>query len=126
MALCVVVPETDLHMGPGFQYPTSSWKLSVHTPLMKLDSWNDWYKIADVDGDVHWVHASFVIQGYFCSIVKVKSTILRNGPGEQYQKITDSSKYQVFRFVRKQGKWSQVANEDEEGFWIQTAATWTQ
>ena len=125
-ALCVVEPETYLHVGPGFEYPKSSWKLNINTPLKKLDSWNDWYKVADVDGDIHWVHTGAVIEGYFCLIVKVKKTVLRTGPGERYEKITDSQKYQVFRFVQKQGKWAQVANEEGEGFWLLTASTWVQ
>ncbi|MBF0276548.1 MAG: hypothetical protein HQM13_02095 [SAR324 cluster bacterium] len=126
MALCVNVPETELYMGPGFQYAKSSWKLSVNTPLRKLDSWDDWYKVSDVDGDIHWVHTSSVIQGYFCVIVKVQSTALRNGPGERYEKIMDSEKYEAFRLVKKQGPWSQVANEEEKGFWILSSATWVQ
>ncbi len=125
-ALCVVVPKTTLHEGPGFDYPQTSWELSVYTPLRKIDTWDTWYKVVDVDGDTHWVHTSAVASGSFCLIIKVDRTPLREGPDTRYDPIREAKKYEVFRFARRKGKWIQAADEDGNGFWLLASATWVQ
>lgn len=126
MALCVVRPETFLRVGPGFEYPVSSWELDLYTPLEKLETWNNWYEVRDVDGDVHWVHMSEVREGEYCLTVKIDKTHLRRGPAPHYEILKEAKKYDSFRFVRRQGKWSQVANDAGEGFWLLSQAAWVQ
>lgn len=124
-ALCVVNQGTTLHSGPGFQYPKTSWDLSTHTPLKKLDVWNDWYKVSDVDGDVHWVHSGATADGYSCLIVKIDKAILRGGPGKRYHEAESVLKYHVFRLSNKKEKWLQV-NYEDEWFWLLDSSVWIQ
>ncbi len=125
-ALCVVESNTDLHSGPGPDYPKTSWSLAEYTPLRKLDTWNDWIQVADMDGDEHWVHASAVMSGSYCLAIKVDRTHLYSGPGTEYEMVRVGRKYEVFRFVKRQGKWVQMADETGEGFWVSTHEVWVQ
>ena len=125
-ALCVVLPNTFLRAGAGFEYPKSSWELSLYTPLQKRDTWNAWYEVSDVDGDVHWVHMSAVMEGQYCLTIKIDKTHLRLGPGKEYEILQEAKKYDSFQFLRRQGRWSQVANGEGKEFWVLTAATWVQ
>lgn len=126
LALCVVNQGTTLHSGPGFQYPKTSWDLSIHTPLKKLDVWDDWYKVSDVDGDMHWVHSGAVVEGYSCLIIKVDKAILREGPGKRYREVEVVLKYQVFRFGNKREKWLQVYYNEDEWLWLLDSSVWIQ
>lgn len=124
--LCVIEPNASLHSGPGWDHPKTSWALKSYTPLRKLDTWNDWYEVSDLDGDTHWVHSGVVIDHQYCVTIKTEQTFLREGPGHHYPEITMGSKYEVFRYIRRSGKWLQVANIDGEGFWLLQKHAWVQ
>ncbi len=126
MALCVVVPGATLHAVPGFDAPKTSWDPPIYTPLRKIDTWNEWFKVADVDGDIHWIHTSAVASGSYCLIIKVDKTPLRDGPDKRYDQVREAKKYEVFRFARRKGKWIQATNEKGEGFWLLAKTTWIQ
>ncbi|MGK5092216.1 SH3 domain-containing protein [Deltaproteobacteria bacterium TL4] len=125
-ALCTGVSDAVLRAGAGTQFPQTSWTLKKYTPLQKLDPWDDWYHVADVEGDQHWVHQQDLLENTFCFIIKVEKALLREGPGPQYPYLREAQKYEVFRFSRHQGEWTQGISEKEEYVWVISKDIWVQ
>lgn len=55
LALCVKVPEANLRSGPGTKYE-KTWEVFKYIPFKTISKKGNWYKVADVDGDMHWIY----------------------------------------------------------------------
>ncbi len=124
-ALCVKVPEANLRSGPGTKFE-KTWEVFKYMPFKKLASKGNWYKVNDVDGDVHWVYSKLVTSEYNCAVVKVDKANVRKGPGEKYSKIPMSPalKYDSFKVVKMQPPWVKVIDEFGDSGWIFRKLLW--
>ena len=125
-AHCVSVPQATLYNGPGKEYPKTEWKPVQYTPFRYLDNSNEWYKVQDVDGDIHWIHQSEVIRSMFCFVAKVQALDLWEGPGSSYGQAGRAKKYDSFRFVKRQGNWVSGLNADGFQIWVNAKEVWVQ
>jgi len=126
-ALCVKVPEANLRSGPGTNHK-KTWQVFKYMPLEKISAKGDWYKVRDVDGDVHWIFSRLVTDGFKCAVVKVDEANIRTGPGTNHPK-TDMSpalRYYSYRVLKIDGKWVQLKDEYDNTAWIYRNLLWIQ
>ena len=125
MALCVTAEKANLRSGPSTKYRIS-WKVYRDMPLRRLSRKGSWYRVADVDGEKHWIHKNLVTGKYKCAVVKRDKVNLRRGPGTKYGKVDKGKKYEAFKYVRRHSKkknWAQV--KDAYGtYWIHRKLIW--
>jgi len=126
-ALCVNVPEANLRSGPGTKFE-KTWEVFKYMPFNKLSKKANWYKIKDVDGDVHWVYTKLVTSKFKCAVVKVDKANVRSGPGEKYSKTSMSPalKYDSFKVIKIQPPWAKVVDEFGDSGWIFRKLLWIQ
>jgi SH3-like domain-containing protein len=126
-ALCVNVPEANLRSGPGTKYE-KTWEVFKYMPFNKLSKKANWYKIKDVDGDIHWVYSKLVTSKIKCAVVKVDKANVRSGPGEKYSKTSMSPalKYDSFKVIKIQAPWAKVVDEFGDSGWIFRKLLWVQ
>ncbi len=126
-ALCVNVPEANLRSGPGTKYE-KRWLVFKYTALKRLSRKGGWYKVKDVDGDVHWINAKLVTSRFNCAVVKVRRANVRSGPGTRYRKtaLSPAIKYDAFKVIKRKGAWVKVMDEFGEKGWIYRKLLWIQ
>ena len=125
-ALCVNVSEANLRYGPGTRHE-KTWKVFKYMPFRKLYKEGNWYKVKDVDGDVHWVYKNLVTDKYKCAAVKTKTVNIRSGPGTKYKKLTSpAEKYTSFKVIDTKGSWVKVQDEYGDTGWIFKDLLWIQ
>ncbi|RME67097.1 MAG: hypothetical protein D6778_03755 [Nitrospirae bacterium] len=127
MALCVKVPVANLRAGPGTNYK-KTWQVYKYMPLRRIGKKGDWYKVKDVDGDIHWVFKNLVTSRYKCAVVKKDEANIRTGPGTHYKQteLSPALRYDTFRVLRIKGKWVKVRDEFGEEGWIYRPLLWIQ
>ncbi|NOX20095.1 MAG: SH3 domain-containing protein [Nitrospirae bacterium] len=127
MGLCVISEEANLRSGPGTNYD-KNWQVFKYMPLKKIKKKGKWYKVKDVDGDVHWIYGKLVTDKIKCAVVKVDKANVRKGPGTNYPK-TDFSpaiKYDSFKVLKKKGPWYKLVDEFGQVGWIHKKLLWVQ
>lgn len=126
-ALCVNVPEANLRSGPGTKYE-KTWEVFKYMPLRKLSKKGNWYKVKDVDGDIHWIYQKLVTDKIRCAAVKVDKANVRNGAGTNYSKkaMSPALKYDSFKVVKIAASWVKVVDEFGDVGWIFRKLLWVQ
>jgi SH3-like domain-containing protein len=126
-ALCVNVPEANLRGGPGTKYERT-WQVFRYMPLKKLREKGGWYRVRDVDGDIHWIYGKLVTEEFSCGVVKVPEANIRSGPGTNHGKTAASPalRYYSFRIMKTRGDWVQVRDEYGVTGWIAKRLLWIQ
>ena len=124
-ALCVTVPEANLRSGPGTNYE-KTWEVFKYMPFKKLSQKGNWYKVQDVDGDMHWIYRKLVTGKFECAVVKVDKANVRSGPGTKFDKkyFSPSLKYDSYKVLTRKGKWVKVLDEFGETAWIFRKLVW--
>jgi SH3-like domain-containing protein len=124
-ALCVKVEKANLRQGPGTRFE-KSWQVYEYMPLKKIGRRGDWYKVADVDGDTHWVHRKLVTDSMHCAVVKVDSANVRSGPGTGYAKspLSPVGRYYSFKVIGRKGAWVKVRDELFAQGWMARKLLW--
>ncbi|HEB74943.1 MAG TPA: hypothetical protein ENJ04_01145 [Nitrospirae bacterium] len=127
LALCVSAPEANLRGGPGTKYE-KRWLVFKYTALKKIAKRKGWYKVRDVDGDVHWIFGRLVTDRYRCAVVKVEKANVRIGPGTRFKKsaMSPAIKYDSFKVIRRKGEWVKVMDEFGDKGWIHRKLLWIQ
>ncbi len=127
LALCVKVQTANLRSGPGTKYE-KTWQVFKYMPLKKIGSKGNWYKVRDVDGDVHWIYKKLVTSKYRCAVVKAREANIRKGPGTKYKKtdLSPAIKYDTFKVIKIKGNWVKVVDEFGEVGWIYKKLLWIQ
>ncbi len=127
LALCVKVQTANLRSGPGTKYE-KTWQVFKYMPLKKIGSKGKWYKVRDVDGDVHWIYKKLVTSKYRCAVVKAREANIRKGPGTKYKKtdLSPAIKYDTFKVIKIKGDWVKVVDEFGEVGWIYKKLLWIQ
>ncbi len=124
-ALCVKVPTANLRKGPGTKYE-KTWHVFKYMPFKKLTKKGKWYKVQDVDGDVHWIWSNLVTSKIDCAVVKINEANVRSGPGTKFGKNTLSPaiKYDSFKVIKRKGKWVKIIDEFGNTGWIFRKLLW--
>ncbi len=126
-AFCVNVEKANLRQGPGTGFE-KSWEVYEYMPLKKIGQQGDWYKVEDVDGDVHWVYRKLVTDNLHCAVVKVDKANVRTGPGTGYAKsaLGPVEQYYSFKVIGTKGAWVKVHDEVFDEGWIAQKLLWVQ
>jgi SH3-like domain-containing protein len=124
-ALCVNVPEANLRSGPGTNYE-KTWEVFQYMPFKKLTAKGNWYRVQDVDGDIHWIYNKLVTDKFRCAVVKVETANIRNGPGTNYSKsaLSPLFKYDAFKVLQTKSSWVKVVDEFGDTGWIFRKLLW--
>ncbi len=125
--LCVKTSSANLRKGPGKKYE-KTWEVFKYMPLKKLAKKGNWYKVKDVDGDIHWIFGGLVTDKYKCAVVKVDKANIRTGPGKKYRfsELSPAIRYDSFRVLKIKGKWVKVKDEFGDTGWIFRKLLWIQ
>lgn len=126
-SLCINVPEANLRGGPGTKYD-KTWEVFKYMPFNKLSRKGDWYRVKDVDGDVHWIYRKLVTEKFNCAVVKVDKANVRSGPGTRYGKnaLSPALKYDSFKVLKTRSSWVKVSDEFGDSGWISKKLLWIQ
>ncbi len=124
-ALCVKLPSATLRAEPKISAATT-WIVSKYTPLLRLDRRGSWYKVQDMDGELHWIHSSSVTSDYHCLTVRVNITSLRQGPGKQYPIVERpvADRYTNFKRLGNEDDWYQVEDVNGVKGWVNESNVW--
>lgn len=126
-ALCVNVHEANLRSGPGTDNQ-KTWTVYMYMPFKVLEQKDGWYKVEDVDGDVHWIFGKLVDEKMQCATVKVDKANVRSGPGTDYDKtpLDHYEHYHSFKVVKDKGEWVQIIDENGNEGWVFKNLIWIQ
>ncbi len=126
-ALCVNVPEANLRSGPGTKFE-KTWEVFKYMPFHKLTLKGNWYKVKDVDGDIHWIYKKLVTDKFRCAVVKVDKANVRSGPGTGYSKnsLSPALKYDSFKVIKIKPSWVKAVDEFGDTGWIFRKLLWIQ
>jgi SH3-like domain-containing protein len=124
-AICVNVSEANLRKGPGTHYE-KTWEVFKYMPFKQLRKKGEWYRVRDVDGDVHWIYKQLVTDKFNCAVVKNNEANVRSGPGTKYKKSSLSPviKYESFKVIKRKGSWVKVEDEFGDSGWIFRKLLW--
>jgi len=125
LALCVTSSEANLRNGPGTRYGVT-WRVFTNMPLKKIAQRGSWYKVADIDGDQHWIHRKLVSSKLHCGVVKTSRANVRTGPGTHYPQLdwSPARKYYAFEVLYHSGRWTKIKDEYGDTGWIAKSLTW--
>lgn len=121
-ALCVQEPQAKLRKGPSTRWPITA-EVIQYTALEKLSKQKGWYRVKDVDGEIHWVREDIVTSKYSCATVKDDIANLRAGPGKKFEmlKYSPVEKYLSFRVLEKKGEWLKVEDLEGDSAWVMSS-----
>jgi len=127
LALCVSSPYANLRSGPNTKYE-KTWEVLKYTPLILLKKKGQWYRVKDLEGDVHWVYSPLVTSKYKCAMIKNEKANIRKGPGTNYAQVEESpgKQYYSYKVVKIKGDWVKVADEFGTNGWIFRKLLWIQ
>ncbi|MBX7230897.1 MAG: hypothetical protein K1X29_02325 [Bdellovibrionales bacterium] len=104
-----------------------SWVVGRYMPLVEVERKKNWIKTLDLDGETHWVRSSDVTTRLRCVVVRVQSSLLRKGPGQNYPlaEIQKVNKYMAFKRNEAEPEdWYQVEDESGGQYWILAHHVW--
>lgn len=125
-AVCVTSDTANLRSGPGTKYGIS-WKVQKYMPFDVIRSSRGWYRVKDLDDDIHWIYKKLVTSRYYCAVVKTTTANMRTGPGSQYAKspiYPVANQYDSFRLLKQKGKWAHVEDPDGDRYWVHRSLIW--
>jgi SH3-like domain-containing protein len=124
--LCVSVKKAYLRQTPN-QNSKVSWIVGKHMPLEGVGRVRDWYKVKDMDSQVHWVHMNSVTSQGLCVAVTKSGTKLHAGPGSKY-KLADFSiadRYYPYRTLDHDENWILVQDDRGNKGWVNSNLLWS-
>jgi len=126
-ALCVNSPEANLRSGPGTKYE-KTWEIFKYMPLKEISKKGNWYKVKDVDSDIHWIYRKLVTNKFRCAVVKGENIAIRKGPGTSFEKtyFSPAMRYDPFKIMQVKGSWVNVVDEFGNAGWIYKKLLWIQ
>lgn len=124
-ALCVSSDVANLRGGPGPSFPVT-WTVGKYTPLVEVDGKNGWYKVKDMEGEIHWIYRNLVSKRLKCVSVKVKRANLRTGPGTKfpYAAYQVADKYFPFKRINQKDDWYHLVDASGNKFWLHESTLW--
>lgn len=99
--LCVTTATAQLRKGPSSREQVT-WTVGRYTPFIREDREGNWYKVRDLDGEIHYIHAGSVTQKLKCVAVRSKYARLKMAPDAkppQQAAYNYAEKYVAFKLV---------------------------
>ncbi len=126
-ALCVNSQEANVRQGPGTNFK-KTWEVFKYMPFKKVSKKGAWYKVKDVDNDIHWIYGKLITTSFKCAVVKVDKANIRSGPGLNFDKKAASPalKYDSFKVEKTNTLWVKVEDEFGDTGWIYKKLLWIQ
>ncbi|MCI4625609.1 MAG: hypothetical protein L3V56_06575 [Candidatus Magnetoovum sp. WYHC-5] len=126
-ALCVTAAEVQLRKGPNNK-TAKTWTVYKYMPLKQKEKKGTWYKVSDVDGEIHWINAKQVTSAYKCAVVVKDKTNIRVMPDNKAKKLPISplDKYYSFKVLKyeKKNNWINVMDQVGNKGWISKDLLW--
>ncbi|MBC85959.1 MAG: hypothetical protein CL677_02180 [Bdellovibrionaceae bacterium] len=124
-AFCVKSTRANLRSQPKSNSKIQ-WVVGKYMPLVRVSKKGNWFKVADLDGERHWIYSSLLTKKYPCAAIKLERVNVRNGPGTSfpYSDYRIALKYESFRRVGQKGSWYQLANDLGTVGWVHKSALW--
>jgi len=124
-AWCVKVHEANLREGPGTQFE-KSWLVYKFMPFKKIGQQGSWLKVADVDGDEHWIYSKLLTNSIRCAVVNADDVTVRTGPGTNYAKssISPLDRYYSLKVLNVKGEWVKFEDEVGNKGWVYKPLVW--
>lgn len=126
-AACINSSEANLRKGPGTEHE-KTWEVFKYMPFKIMSKKGNWYKVKDVDGDVHWIYNKLITKKYKCAVVKIDKANVRTGPGTGYgqNSFSPAQKYDSFKIVKTKPSWVKVVDEFGDTGWMFKSLLWIQ
>lgn len=96
-------------------------------PFDVVKSSGDWYRVKDLDGDIHWIHKQLVTSRYYCAVIKSTTANMRTGPANHYPQspiYPVANHYDSFRLLKQKESWAYVEDPDGDKFWVHRSLIW--
>lgn len=110
--LCVVVDRANLRSGPGTDNK-KTWEVYQWMPFQQVERQGNWYRVKDVDGDLHWIYHTLVDGDASCVTVTAERANVRKGPGTNFDKWFTVERYTSFEKIGEEGDWVKLEYEGE-------------
>ena len=124
-ALCVKAPRATLRSGPGANFK-KTWEVGKYMPFQEIGKKFGWYRVKDLDDEIHWIHSSLVSTDLQCVVVKNYYTNLRTGPGNDFPraKLKIVDKYWPFKRLGIEDGWLEVQDDFGKHYFISLSQVW--
>lgn len=96
-------------------------------PFQQLKAMKGWFRIKDVDGDIHWVASSLVTTDYKCAVVSKDTVNLRTSPAvkkDNYASWGPAKKYWAFKILSNKGSWYELEDAVGRKSWAHKDYLW--
>lgn len=116
---------TSLRKGPGTQHAVT-WRVAKNMPFLKLERKSGWYKVQDLEGEVHWARTQDLTSSFRCVVVKTNIASLHRepSPASPAQDLKTLDRYTPLKRVGDRRDWLQVENEAGQVAWIHESQVW--
>ena len=126
-AICVKASIANLRNGPGTNYQ-KMWEVYKYMPFRKLGEKGNWFRVKDIDGDIHWIHKKLVTRSYKCAAVKTAKANFRTGPGTRYPQVKWSPMglYFSMKILKSTSNWLKIMDSSGDVAWVHRSLIWIQ
>jgi len=121
-SLCVKAARANLRAGPGTEHRIT-WEVNRWMPLVQVGTEEEWIKVRDVDGDLHWIYAPLVTSKISCVTISAPKANIRRKPTTKSDKWFTVEKYTSFKRTGGKNKWVRIEYEGET-MWIFNKLVW--
>ncbi len=124
-SLCVKAASAVLRAEPKSSAAVT-WTVGKYTPLLKLDKKSGWYKVQDMDGEIHWIQAQAVSSEIRCLSIRTSTTNVRTGAGKQFPLVDRpvADRYTGFKRLENEEEWYQVEDSQGAKGWVHESNIW--
>ena len=120
--LCVTASRANLRAAPATESRVN-WVVYKHMPLTLVEKKDQWLRVRDVDGDLHWIYEPLVSDKEDCVTIVSDLANIRRGPGTNFKKWFSVKRYTSFRKTGEQNHWVRVEYEGEV-MWVFHTLVW--
>lgn len=114
--------RANLRSGPATDSRVN-WIVYKHMPLTLVEKKEQWLRVRDVDGDLHWIFESLVSDKEDCVTIVSDLANIRRGPGTNFKKWFSVKRYTSFRKTGSEKQWVRVEYEGEV-MWVFHTLVW--
>lgn len=117
---------SNLHVGPGKQYPVDWQYIIPNFPMEVLAEFGHWRRIRDFQGNSGWVHKSLLTGKRYVLVVNSVQNLM-NTPHAQGKIVARLSPGVVGRVVQVQGDWCKLnVKWEEKNYkgWVEKRHIW--
>jgi hypothetical protein len=119
--LCVSASQANLRAKPSASSELV-WTVGKFMPLLPVSQ----IEVKDLEGKKMWVFGSLVTDRYDCAVIRVPNSILRSGPGTQFNKtaLNIAHRYMPFKKLERDGAWLHLQDDYGYKHWVYEKSLW--